>query len=138
MMARDVLGAEPFGQMHRQALTQPPGVYEHQRRAVLRNQLGDAGIELLPHLRRHHRLERRGRNLQSEIEGPDVSGVVTRMWGGRLSIACRSDCGVSPVRTNVRTSMSGSPCSANVARISASGSDRFFWTSFDSALSGET
>src|SRR6266545_4841781 len=27
------------------------------------------------------------------------------MWGGRFSIAWRSDCGVSPVRTNVRTDL---------------------------------
>src|SRR5882762_435385 len=60
------------------------------------------------------------------------------MWGGCLSIACRSDCGVSPVRSSVLTPTSGSPCSAKVARISARGSERFFWTSFDSALSGET
>ena len=77
-MARNAFGAEPFGQMHRQALAQPPGVHEHERRAVLGNQLGDAGVDLLPHFCRHHRLERRRWNLEREIEGPDMAGVDNR------------------------------------------------------------
>ena len=49
-------------------------------------------------------------------------------------MAVRSEDGVSPVRTRTRTSgIDGSP-----ARISASGPWRFFWTSFESARSGET
>ncbi len=55
------------------------------------------------------------------------SGVVTRMCGGRRTIPCRSGAGVSPVRTSVRISTSGRQSSA-----------RFFWTSFESALRGET
>jgi hypothetical protein len=37
------------------------------------------------------------------------SGVVTRMCGGRLRIATRSACGVSPVRTIERSSTAGKP-----------------------------
>jgi hypothetical protein len=66
------------------------------------------------------------------------SGVVTRMCGGRRTIPVRSLCGVSPVRTSVRTSTSGSPRAASSSRMPASGSSRFFWTSLESALSGET
>ncbi len=65
------------------------------------------------------------------------SGVVTRMCGGFLIIAVRTPDGVSPVRTAVRISTSGRPMAASSSRIPASGSQRFFSTSFDSALSGE-
>ena len=66
------------------------------------------------------------------------SGVVTRMCGGRFTIACRSAAGVSPVRTSVRISTSGRHIASSVRRISASGSARFFWTSLESAFKGET
>ena len=62
------------------------------------------------------------------------SGVVTRMCGGLRVMAARSLAGVSPVRTSTR--ISGRPGSS--ARIWASGPCRFFWTSFESARSGET
>ena len=60
------------------------------------------------------------------------------MCGGRFTIAWRSEAGVSPVRTSVRIATSGSPSSASVRPISASGSERFFWTSLERAFSGET
>ena len=67
------------------------------------------------------------------------SGVVTRMCGGRRSIAARSFAGVSPVRTSVRISESrSSPMALSSAAMPASGSCRLRWMSFDSALSGET
>ena len=66
------------------------------------------------------------------------SGVVTRMCGGRFTIAWRSAAGVSPVRTSVRIATSGRPSSPSVRPISASGSERFFWMSLERALSGET
>ena len=52
------------------------------------------------------------------------SGVVTRMCGGRLRIAARSRCGVSPVRTAVRMSTSGRPSRSSSARMPASGCSR--------------
>ncbi len=66
------------------------------------------------------------------------SGVVTRMCGGLLTIAVRTEAGVSPVRTWVRISASGSPIAASSWRIPASGSSRFFSMSFDSAFKGDT
>ena len=66
------------------------------------------------------------------------SGVVTRMCGASLRILCRSAAGVSPVRTAVLIGASDRPRSAASSAISASGRSRFFCTSFDSALSGET
>ena len=49
--------AQPLGQMVRDALGQPPRVDEHQRRAVLVDQRGDAVVDLLPHLVRRDRPE---------------------------------------------------------------------------------
>ena len=46
--------------------------------------------------------------------------------------------GVSPVRTQVRISTSGRPCSRKASRIPASGASRFLWISFDNAFNGET
>ena len=66
------------------------------------------------------------------------SGVVMRIWGGRLAIRARSDCLVSPVRTAVRISGRGVPRSSAKAVICSSGSARFFWMSLDNALRGET
>ena len=66
------------------------------------------------------------------------SGVVTKMCGGRLRRAARSDCGVSPVRTAVRMSTSGRPSAASSSRMPASGASRLRWMSLDSAFSGET
>ena len=66
------------------------------------------------------------------------SGVVTTMCGGRRRMLARSCCGVSPVRTSVRMSTSGSPSAASSPRMPASGTARFFWMSLDSAFSGET
>ena len=56
------------------------------------------------------------------------------MCGGRFTIAARSFAGVSPERTDTRTS--GNEGSS--ARSSPSGPCRFFCTSFPSAFSGET
>jgi hypothetical protein len=60
--------------------------------------------------------------------------VVTRTCGRFFFIAARSEALVSLVRTSTRTSGS----SGSKRRIAASGSSRFFWTSFESARSGET
>ena len=66
------------------------------------------------------------------------SGVVMRMCGGRLASFCRSEAGVSPVRTAVVICGMGVPVSSASAAISSSGVARFFWISLDSAFSGET
>jgi len=46
--------------------------------------------------------------------------------------------GVSPVRTADVIAVADSPMSAAIAAIPARGSDRFWWMSVLSALSGET
>ena len=63
-----------------------------------------------------------------------LSGVVTRMWGGRRAFFCRSAGVVSPVRTRTRTP----PTAPTRADSSASGPSRLCWMSWDRALSGET
>ena len=66
------------------------------------------------------------------------SGVVTRKFGGRLIIAARMDCVVSPVRTSARRAGSVIPSSDATSAISRSGVSRFCCTSTASAFSGET
>ena len=63
---------------------------------------------------------------------------MTRICGGVLRIATRSDCGVSPVRTCVRMAAVSLPCAASSAAMPLSGCSRLRWMSFDSAFSGET
>ncbi len=60
------------------------------------------------------------------------------MWGGDLSIAARSEAGVSPVRTAAVIFTGSSPISSASRRISRRGSARFLWMSAESALSGDT
>ena len=66
------------------------------------------------------------------------SGVVTRIWGGRRSILCRSVFGVSPVRTAVRIGGGSKPDASASCRISASGDSKLRWISLLRAFSGET
>ncbi len=78
MMGGDMLLAETLRELPRGALGHPAGIDEHQRRAVRPDQLGYPVIDLLPHLRRHDRLQRRGRDFEREIAGADVTGVDDR------------------------------------------------------------
>ena len=48
----------------------PPRVDEHQRGAMRRDQLGEPVVVLLPDLVRHHRVERRARQLDAEVHRP--------------------------------------------------------------------
>jgi hypothetical protein len=50
VMRKHRVFAEPLGQIVGDALGQPSGVDEHQRRPVLGNQRGDAIVDFLPHL----------------------------------------------------------------------------------------
>ena len=67
VMRGDGLFAEPLGELARDALGHAPRVDEHERRAVLRDQLGQARVDFRPDLVRHHRLERRPRNFDGQI-----------------------------------------------------------------------
>jgi len=66
------------------------------------------------------------------------SGVVTSTCGGCLTAWRRPLALVSPVRTAVRMRGGSSPCAEASAASSAMGTSRFFWTSLERALSGET
>ena len=66
------------------------------------------------------------------------SGVVTRRWGGRLSMAARAEDGVSPVRSSTRRSGTAMPISRARVLISVSGRSRFCWMSAARAFRGET
>ncbi len=63
-----------------------PGVDEHQRRVVLRDELGQARVDFRPHLVRHHRLERRSWNLQAQIALALMARVDDRDLRGRRAV----------------------------------------------------
>jgi hypothetical protein len=63
----DRLLAEPLAEVARGALGHAPGVDEDQRRPVQVDELGDAAVDLLPLVVRHHRRERRRRQLEGEV-----------------------------------------------------------------------
>ncbi len=67
VVGSDALVAEPLGQLVRHALGQAPRVHRDQRGAMRLDQLHEAVVDLLPHLVRHHRFERRARHLDGEV-----------------------------------------------------------------------
>ena len=73
--SRDVLGADALGEVARRALGEAPVVDENQRRPVRLDQLREPVVQLVPDLVRHHRLERRARQLQREVALAHVAGV---------------------------------------------------------------
>ncbi len=81
VMRRDALGAEPLGELVRHALGQPPRVDEDERSAVRLDQPDQALVDLLPHLVRHHRLERRAGHLDGEIRVAIVAAVDDGAFG---------------------------------------------------------
>ena len=66
------------------------------------------------------------------------SGVVMKMWGGRLTMRCRSAVVVSPLRTATRMSGMVRPSLRAISRISSRGISRFLWMSFARAFRGDT
>ena len=60
------------------------------------------------------------------------------MCGGLRSMAARSDCVVSPVRTAAVMRGASSPISSAILRMPRRGSAKFLWMSALSAFSGET
>ena len=85
-MRGDGLFAETVGELARDAFGHAPGVDEHQRRAVLLDELGQARVNFLPHLVRHHRLERRSRNFQAQIAPTLMPRVDDRNLRGRRAV----------------------------------------------------
>jgi hypothetical protein len=64
--------------MQREPLREPPRVHEHEGSAVLRDALHQPLVDLFPHLGGHDRFERRGRNLDREIERAGVARIDNR------------------------------------------------------------
>src|SRR3989442_15625590 len=64
-----------WGEMERQPRGESARVDESERGTMLEDQLHQALVDLLPHLGRHDRLERRGGNLDRQIERARVAGV---------------------------------------------------------------
>ena len=77
----DLLLAEPFGEGAGGALGEPARVREDEGRAVLAGEGGDAVVDLVPYLGRHHRLERRGGQLDGEVAAA-VEALVDDRAGG--------------------------------------------------------
>ena len=83
VMRGDRVVAEPLAQVTRQPFRQPPRVDEHQRRRVRLDQLGQPVVVLLPDLVRHHRVERRARNLDRQIDRAAMAFVDDRAVAAR-------------------------------------------------------
>jgi hypothetical protein len=67
VMRRDGGLAEPLSEMARNTLGHPARVHEHERGAVLRDQIGEAVVDTLAHIVRHDCFERNGRQFECEI-----------------------------------------------------------------------
>ncbi len=107
VMRGHLIGAEALGQLTGHPLHQPAGVDKNQGGAVRGDKLGQPVIELLPDLARHHRLERRGWDLEGEIARPAMAGVDDRAFRVRrrvLNVGPRppADAGPSLPRKRVR------------------------------------
>ena len=85
-MRRHGLIAEPVGELARDALGHAPCVDEHERRTVLRNEFGEARVNLRPGFLRHHRFKRRTRNLEAQIALAVMPRVDDRDFGGRGAV----------------------------------------------------
>ena len=68
VMRRDASSPSRSLRCARQPLRQPPRVDEDERRPCAADQLREPVVVLLPHLVRHHRVERRARDLDAEID----------------------------------------------------------------------
>ena len=75
MMSRDVLLAQPLGQLARHALHHAARVGEDQRGVVLLDELRDLVVHRAPDVAGHHRLERRRRHHQVDVALAHMAGV---------------------------------------------------------------
>ena len=81
VMRKHRVFAQPLGQIVGDALGQPPGVDEHQRRLVLGDQGGDAVVDLLPHLIRCDRPKLVLRHFDRQIHRTPVPVIDDRDAG---------------------------------------------------------
>ncbi len=100
VMRGDGVLAETIAELARDAFGHPPGVDEHERRVVLRNERDQARVDFLPHVRRHDRLERRRRNLEAQIASTLMAGVDDRDLRGRLARSQRRRENGRPLRSD--------------------------------------
>ena len=75
MMRRDRVGPEQFAQMMGHALGHSARINEDQRCAMRLNQLRQTAINFLPDFIRHHRFQRRLRNLNRQVQFAAVTDV---------------------------------------------------------------
>src|ERR1700691_1979597 len=68
MMRSHCVLAENRGKMMAHALRKPPGVDKNQRGTICEHEIGDALVNLLPHLVRSYRAKLAGRNFDSQIQ----------------------------------------------------------------------
>ena len=78
--------AEAVGELARDAFGHPPRVDEHERRAVLGDEFGQARVDFRPHFVRHHRFERRTGNLEAQIALALMARVDDRDFCGGLAV----------------------------------------------------
>jgi hypothetical protein len=91
VVRRHVLGADPVGELARHPLRHPPGVDEDERGAMRLDQRGEALIDLLPDLGRHHRFERRIRDFECKVARAAVAGVDDGAVGGHIVGRARAE-----------------------------------------------
>src|SRR5690606_21781100 len=75
VVARDGILPEALAQEPRDPLGLPARIREDERRGVLIHERGESIVGLVPDLERHDGLERRARQLESEVEGSSMSFV---------------------------------------------------------------
>ncbi len=83
MVARDRVLAQDLRQLRGDPLGHLARVHEHERRAVLADQLGHPGVDLLPLLVRADGGERRGRDLDGQVERAEAARVHERALASR-------------------------------------------------------
>ena len=82
---------EALGQLAGDPLGQPARVDENERGGVRLDQLGEAVVDLPPDVARHHRFERRRRDLDGEVARAPVADVDDRALGARRAIRTGPD-----------------------------------------------
>ena len=75
VMCRDRLLAQAFAEMPRETLRHPAGIYEDERCAMGIDQCGQAVVVLLPDFLRHHRIQGRARDFDSQIHPAAMSDI---------------------------------------------------------------
>ena len=75
VMRAHLVLAEPVRQLPGDTLGQPARVDENQRRAMRVGEFHQAVVDLVPDLARHHRFERRGRDLERKIARAMMAGI---------------------------------------------------------------